>query len=105
MGEELAALLDLKRQSVRCWLYELHHLGCLEPVPIEAGKRWHLCELGLRLLAAANHLHICNMASIPEDGSDTEPLRMVQRGEALLVRHIRHLWLLRRSGVGSRTTI
>ena len=31
--EELAAFLSLQRKSVRCSLYELHQLGCLEPIP------------------------------------------------------------------------
>ena len=31
--EELAAFLGLQRKSVRCSLYELHQLGCLEPIP------------------------------------------------------------------------
>ena len=30
--EELAAFLSLQRRSVRCSLYELHQLGCLEPI-------------------------------------------------------------------------
>ena len=30
--EELAAFLHLQRRSVRCLLYELHQLGCLEPI-------------------------------------------------------------------------
>ena len=56
--EELAAFLNLKRKSVRCALYDLHRLGCLEPILTAVGKRWHLCERGLRLIAAANHMHI-----------------------------------------------
>jgi len=68
LDEELAALVYLKRQSVHCWLYELHGLSCLEQVATEAGKRWHLCARGLRLLAAANHLHIRNIASTLEEG-------------------------------------
>src|SRR5205807_5123255 len=52
--EDLAALLYLQRRSVRCALYALHRLGCLEPVSTEIGKRWHLCKRGVRLIAAAN---------------------------------------------------
>jgi hypothetical protein len=59
--EELAALLHLQRRSVRCSRYELHHLGCLEPIPTEALKRWHLCGCGLRLIAASNRMHISNI--------------------------------------------
>ena len=61
--EELAAFLNLQRKSVRCSLYELHQLGCLEPIATEVGKRWHLCGRGLRLIAAANHMHIRNIAT------------------------------------------
>jgi hypothetical protein len=108
LGEELAALLDLKRQSMRCWLYELHHLGCLEQVATEAGKRWHLCELGLRLLAAAKHLHIRNMASTLEEGPDMNSSPAVEhRGEVWLLLHIQHatgLRLLRQAGAGGQTT-
>jgi hypothetical protein len=60
--EELAALLGLERKSVRCSLYELHQLACLESVVTTAGKRWHLCERGLRLIAASHHMHIRTIA-------------------------------------------
>jgi hypothetical protein len=56
--EELAGMLGLQRKSVRCALYELHQRGCLEPVVTEMGKRWHLSGHGLRLMAAANHVHV-----------------------------------------------
>ena len=62
--EELAAFLSLQRKSVRCSLYELHQLGCLEPIPTEVGKRWHLCGRGLRLIATANHMHIRTIAHV-----------------------------------------
>jgi len=88
--EELAALLHLQRKSVRCSLYELHHLGCLEPISTEAGKRWHLCGCGLRLIAASNCMHIRNMAVWPDDGGCTETSAMIQRGEAWLLQHIQH---------------
>src|SRR5439155_716909 len=54
--DELAAFLDLQRKSVRCSLYGLHQLDCLQSIPTVVGKRWQLCERGLRLLATANHL-------------------------------------------------
>ena len=88
--EELAAFLGLQRRSVRCALYELHHLGCLEPIPTEAGKRWHLCGCGLRLIAATNRMHIRNIAVWPDDGGGTETSAMLQRGEAWLLQHIQH---------------
>ena len=88
--EELAALLSLQRKSVRCSLYELHQLGCLEPIATEVGKRWHLCERGLRLVAAANHMHIRTIAALSDDEAESETSTVVQRGEAWLVQRIEH---------------
>ena len=56
--EELASFLNLQRRSVRCLLYELHQLGCLEPIGTKVGKRWHFCGRGLRLIAATSRLCI-----------------------------------------------
>ena len=84
--EELAAVFGLHRTSVRCSLYELHTLGCLEPIITEAGKRWHLCERGLRLLAAANRVHMRNLAREPDEA--TAPI--VHRGERWLLSRIHH---------------
>ncbi len=89
--EELAAFLRLHRSSVRCSLYALHQMGCLEPIPTEAGKRWHLCERGLRLLAAANRMHIRNIAVKPDEEADEETVPVVQRGEGWLVQRIHHM--------------
>jgi predicted transcriptional regulator len=88
--EELAAVLNLQRRSVRCSLYELHTLGCLEAITTEAGKRWHLCGRGLRLLAAANRMHIRNIALAPDDEADREMAPVVQRGEGWLLLHMQH---------------
>jgi hypothetical protein len=75
---------------VRCSLYELHQLRCLEPIRTDAGKRWHFLARGLRLMAAASHMPIHTIAEV----SDVEPKRemstIVQRGEAWLFQHIRH---------------
>ena len=65
--EELAAFLSLQRKSARCSLYELHQLGCLEPIATLNGKRWHLCERGLRLVAAATHVHIRNITALSDE--------------------------------------
>src|SRR5207302_1022726 len=70
--EELAAFLILQQKSVRCALYELHSMSCLEPIPTEVGKRWHLCGRGLGLIAAANHMHIRNIAALSDDGVESE---------------------------------
>ncbi len=88
--EELAAFLRLQRTSARCSLYALHRLGCLEPIPTEAGKRWHLRERGLRLLATANRVHIRNIAVQPDEEADREAAPVVQRGEGWLLQHIHH---------------
>jgi len=68
--EELAAFLDIHRRSVRCSLYELHSLGCLEPIVTSVGKRCHLCDRGLRLIATANRMHIQNIATMPVEKVD-----------------------------------
>ena len=88
--EELAAFLSLQRKSVRCSLYELHQLGCLEPIPTEVGKRWHLCERGLRLIAAANHMHIRTIVALSDDGAESKTSTVVQRGEDWLLQRIGH---------------
>jgi hypothetical protein len=88
--EELAAFLGLQQKSVRCLLYELHQLGCLEPIQTGAGKRWHLCGRGLRLIAAANHMHLRNIAALSDDGAESETSLVVQRGEDWLLQRIGH---------------
>ncbi len=88
--EELAAFLSLQRKSARCSLYELHQLGCLEPIPTLIGKRWHLCGRGLRLVAAANHIHIRNIAAMSDNEAESETSTVVQRGEAWLLQRIQH---------------
>ncbi len=88
--EELAAFLHLQRKSVRCSLYELHQLGCLEPVMTSAGNRWHLCRRGFRLIAVANHVHIRNSAVVSDDEADGGTSKMIQRGEVWLLQHIQH---------------
>jgi predicted transcriptional regulator len=88
--EELAALLVLQRRSVRCSLYALHQLGCLEPIPTDVEKRWHLRGRGLRLMAAANHMSIHNIATVPDEVAGVEVSQLVRRGEEWLLRHIQH---------------
>ncbi len=88
--EELAALLNLQQRSVRCSLYELHQLRCLEPIRTAAGKRWHLCGCGLRLIAAASHMHIHTIAEVSDDEANGETSTIMQRGEAWLLHRIQH---------------
>ena len=88
--EELAALLGLERKSVRCSLYELHQLACLEQVGTSAGNRWHLCERGLRQIAASQHMHIRVIAEVPDDPISKQAPPIRQRGEAWFLQHIQH---------------
>jgi Replication-relaxation len=87
---ELAAFLGLQRRSVRCSLYELHQRSCLEPVVTSVGRRWHFCGRGLRLIAAANHMHIRTIAVVPDDETDRGTSTMIERGETWLLQHIQH---------------
>ncbi len=88
--EELAALLGIQRRSVRCSLYDLHQLGCLEAISTEIGKRWRLTGRGLRLIAAAQHLHISSIADMHEEETDGGMSIVRQRGEAWLLQHMQH---------------
>jgi predicted transcriptional regulator len=89
-AEELAAFLGIQRRSVRCSLYGLHQLGCLEAISTEIGKRWRLDGRGLRMIAAAHHLHISSIADMREEETDGGMSIMRQRGEAWLLQHIQH---------------
>ena len=84
--QDVAALLALKRKSVRTLLYCLHRLGCLDAIPTEAGTRWFLSECGLRLIAAANHFHVRNLAVV--SGDETTAIK--QREVDWLLEHIQH---------------
>jgi hypothetical protein len=88
--EELAAFLSLQRKSARCSLYALHQLGCLEPITTKVGKRWHLCGRGLRLILAACHTDIRNIAVMSDDEANRGTALVLQRGEAWLLQHMQH---------------
>lgn len=62
----------------------------LEPISTSVGKRWHLCERRLRLLASANHLHLRTFAVTSEAEAEEEVAHLQQRGEAWLLSHIQH---------------
>lgn len=87
---ELAAFLHLQQKSVRCSLYGLHRLDCLEPVETSVGKRWPLRERGLRLIAAANHVHVRRVAVIFGKEAERGTSTAAQRGEDWLLQHIQH---------------
>jgi hypothetical protein len=88
--EELAALLNLHRNSVRCSLSALHRLGCLGPIPTEVGKRWHLCERGLRFISTVNRVPLRTLAVEADHVGDAESPCLAQRGEAWLLAHLQH---------------
>ena len=88
--EELAVFLHLQRQSLRCSLYALHHLGCVVPVATAVGQRWHLAAQGLRLLAAANRVPVRSIATVPDALAAAEVPAVVQRGVSWLLQHIQH---------------
>ena len=93
--QDLAAFLALQRKSVRTLVYTLHRLGCLEAIPTESGTRWQLGERGLRLIAAAHHVHVRHLAMVADDhGKDnatgTGPSPLQQRGVDWLLQHIQH---------------
>ena len=88
--DEMAGVLGLKQKPARASLSTLHELGCLEPISTSAGKRWHLCERGLRLLTAANHLHLRHFAVASDAEAEGNSSLMQQRGEAWLLSHIQH---------------
>lgn len=88
--EEVASVLGLQRRSGRCALSALRTLGCLEPLSTPAGRRWHLCGRGLRLMAAASHLHLRTIAVESNNEAEGEMARMGQRGELWLLQHIQH---------------
>ncbi len=52
--------------------------------------RWYLGERGLRLMAAANHLHVRNLAVVADNGTGTGTSTMRQRGVDWLLQHIQH---------------
>ena len=81
---------NLAKRASRITRDGLHQLGCLESMVTEVGKRWHLCERGLRLIAAANHIHIRNIAVVSDETADGETPTVAQRGEAWLLERVLH---------------
>jgi predicted transcriptional regulator len=86
--DELAGLLGMERKSMRTAVSSLHALGCLEPLSTSVGKRWLLCERGLRLIAVENHLSLRNL--VDQCDEEAHPSPMVQRGVRWLLEHIQH---------------
>jgi hypothetical protein len=88
--QDLAAFLALQQKSVRSLVYTLHRLGCLDAIPTKAGTRWRLGERGLRLIAAANHFHVRNLAIVSGDETGSGTITLKQRGVDWLLEHIQH---------------
>jgi DNA-binding MarR family transcriptional regulator len=89
--EELAALLGLHSASVRIFLARLSNRGCLEVLETRTGERWQLTERGLRLLAAAHHADLRNLAQISDAPASSSPSReIMQRGLLWLRQHSEH---------------
>ena len=81
--EEVAAFFDMSEPTAARALYDLQQEGCIEREGTEAGKRWRLSVLGLRLMAAMLHLSIQHVAEWVEESQ-------VQRGILVLRRSMQH---------------
>jgi predicted transcriptional regulator len=88
--EELAVLLALQRQSVRCSLSALHQQGCVTPVKTASGQRWYLAARGLHLVATANRVPVRAIVTVPDAPPAAEGPAVVQRGVPWLLKHIPH---------------
>ena len=60
---ELAALLDLRKESVERYLYELRHTACIEEHPTSFGLRLCLSSRGLRLVAQTLGVSVLHIAA------------------------------------------
>lgn len=83
--EELSDLMRVAHTSTSCYLSELRQLRCVAWMDTIMGRRYHLTEQGLRLVAAANHLDVRNLTVLDASGSALE-----QRGLEGLLHFIRH---------------
>jgi len=86
--DELAGLLGLELKSMHTAVSSLHALGCLEPISTSVGKRWRLCERGLRLISIENHLSLRHL--VDQCDEEAHPSPMVQLGVRWLLAHIQH---------------
>jgi DNA-binding MarR family transcriptional regulator len=60
---ELAALLDLRKESAERYLYELRHTFCLQEVDTRFGTRMYLSSRGLRLVALHLGVSVLHIAA------------------------------------------
>jgi predicted transcriptional regulator len=84
---EMAALLEREVSSIERYLRVLQWSGCMVSIGTDGGQRWRLCERGLRLIAATQHLSIQSIATLEESDGGAF---LVQRGVDVLVRHLEH---------------
>src|SRR5260370_15807573 len=74
---EMAALLEREVSSIERYLRVLQRSGCIMSIVTAGGQRWRLCERGLRLIAATQHISIQSIGT--HQKSDREA-SLVQRG-------------------------
>ena len=84
---EMAALIEREVSSIERYLRVLQRSGCIEPLATSMGQRWRLCERGLRLIAATQHISIQSIATQQESDGGAY---LIQRGVDVLVRHLEH---------------
>lgn len=86
--ENGCALLGLQRLSLNPYLAELSRMGAVTGMDTATGERWHLTELGLRLMADSLHASVRHFTLIPPHPQAGEPLR--QRGLTGLLHQVQH---------------
>ncbi len=121
---EIAALQGMQLASAERYLRELRRLGCLElvdtrryqqeickrvpdregcVVQADIGQRWQLSACGMRLLAAAYHFNVHNIALLEGTASGEQAPVVSHQGESLVQRI--SVSLLRRRRVEHHTGI
>ncbi|HLG77509.1 MAG TPA: replication-relaxation family protein, partial [Ktedonobacteraceae bacterium] len=88
-SDELAAVTGLHSSSVLRYVRELQRFGCVQSWPdrIVREIRWSVAERGLRLLAAAHHLHVLRLSTTTAAGhsqSSSERALQMAHGSALM---------------------
>jgi DNA-binding MarR family transcriptional regulator len=78
---ELAALLDLRKESAERYLYELRHTFCLQEYDTRFGTRMYLSSRGLRLVALQLGVSVLHIAA-PLTKED-----FPHRGQRVRLRH------------------